>query len=332
MSEHDAPLTAGNKAPSSDEPSFRSVMTFTLGICWLCLFCDYASHDCHSHLPELEEAVHNDFLTSALLGQGRDADYLFADHVLLRRPMDARITDGRNGCGGRCVRYLHAHPRLPYVAAGARDAGVARPRSSPPASPTCKILRRRPEKGCRDGCSDHGDYYGVMLGPPVGGLLYSLWEPLPFSSFLRCGLSASGVLASRRESRGGRPWRVRAAGNQAEAAARCDPRRCPAAGATGEHQAISLTDLGIDVVDLAGRAPPAAFSRRCAAGTEARGPVIPVGHASSRLVDSSAATAAVDPASCADLSATATSARRWGALRGQCLEPPSATFSKRTWA
>ena len=192
-----------------------SVLTFTLGVCWLCLFCDYLLLTIAIPIfPELKECQDSDFLTGVLFSAKAVMQILcspivscFVDAHTLELLLGGMLVEG----SATLIFMLTDSYALWLV--GRATQGVA---SAAILTSAFAFLQQAYNddrvRGKVMGAATTGIICGVMVGPPIGGLLYEVWKPAPFAIAMGlCATAGLGVASLR----GRRPATTRQGANTA---------------------------------------------------------------------------------------------------------------------
>ena len=220
-----------------------SVLTFTLGVCWLCLFCDYLLLTIAVPIfPTLEECRGSDFLTGVLFSAKAVMQILcspivscFIDAHTLELLLGGMLVEG----SATLIFMLTDSYALWLV--GRATQGVA---SAAIISSAFTFLQQvytdDRARGKAMAMATTGIISGVMTGAPIGGLLYGVWKPAPFVIAMGlCVTAALGVASLR----GRRPAPAR----QGASVALLEPRTPEPAGGAVHVAKRMLADRHIVV-------------------------------------------------------------------------------------
>jgi MFS family permease len=189
----------------------KSVLSLALVAIWTCLFCDYLLLTIAIPIfPTLAVCASSDVLTGVLFSSKAVMQIVFSplvscfvDRFALELLIGGMAVEG-------CATVVFTLTRsYPLWLIGRGTQGIA---SAAIITAAFAYLQRHyvddKQRGVAMSVATTGIIGGVMLGPPIGGLLYGVWQPAPFvASMVLCAVAAVGVVVLRLQVKRQCCWR-----------------------------------------------------------------------------------------------------------------------------
>tara|TARA_B110000208_G_scaffold5262_1_gene6817 strand:+ start:116 stop:1726 length:1611 start_codon:yes stop_codon:yes gene_type:complete len=180
-----------------------SVLSLSLLVVWVCLFCDYLLLTIAIPIfPTLPLAATSDTLTGVLFSSKACLQILFSplvscyvDRWALELLLGGMIVEGV------ATVIFTLTQSYPLWLLGRMTQGIA---SSAIITASFGHLKKHyvddKQRGVAMSIATTGIIGGVMFGPPIGGVTFGIWKPLPFVlAMLLCFVAAGGVALLRAE-------------------------------------------------------------------------------------------------------------------------------------